>query len=349
MTVRRDFASRRHSGGFSLVELMVALTISLLLLAGALSILYSSRVAYNENDRLARLQEAGRTAMELVLRDVRASGFVGCARPQGALSFVNGIDGGATLLYNFEQPLFGNDANGPGWDPGLDSVVIPAALPGSDVLAVRTTRQDQPVMRLNAPLTVPTNDLLVDRPAGAVLPAGTTMVVSDCRGASAFTISGFTPVGATTATLAHVAGGLGGNSTASVTRSFDIGASVVPVTTAIFYVRQSPTGNGPSLWQRVGAAAPQSLIEGVENLQFVYGIDTDGDLLANQYVTADAVPNWNNVISLSIAMLVRSEVETNPDVDTRIYNLLGTNLGPFNDRRLRTVFTTTITLRNRTN
>ncbi len=337
------------SRGFSLVELMVALTISLLLLAGALSILYSSRLAYNENDRLARLQESGRLAMELILRDVRASGFLGCSRPQGALSFVNGINGGATLLYNFQQPLFGFNAAGAGWAPVLDALVIPAAVPGSDALAVRTARQGQPELRLNAPVTVPTADISVDRPAGVVVPAPTTMIISDCRGASAFTVTNFVPDGATTGTLAHAAGGPGANTNDSITRAFDIGASVVPVSTVIYYVRESPTGNGPSLWQRVGAADPQSLVEGVENLQLVYGIDTDGDLLANQYVTADVVPNWNDVISLSIAMLVRSEIETNPEVDTRTYDLLGTIVGPFNDRRQRTVFTTTITLRNRTN
>ncbi len=40
------------------------MTLSLVLLAGALSILYSSKVTYSENDRIARLQEAGRTVVE---------------------------------------------------------------------------------------------------------------------------------------------------------------------------------------------------------------------------------------------------------------------------------------------
>ena len=47
-----------HAAGFSIVELMVAMTLSLVLLAGALSILYSTKLTSSENDRTARIQEA---------------------------------------------------------------------------------------------------------------------------------------------------------------------------------------------------------------------------------------------------------------------------------------------------
>jgi prepilin-type N-terminal cleavage/methylation domain-containing protein len=79
-----------HQRGFSLVELMVALTLSLVLMAGALSVLYSSRLSYRENDRIARLQEAGRTAVELLLRDARPAGYIGCSRPVFGDEFSNG-------------------------------------------------------------------------------------------------------------------------------------------------------------------------------------------------------------------------------------------------------------------
>ena len=49
------------------------------------------------------------------------------------------------------------------------------------------------------------------------------------------------------------------------------------------------------------------LIEGVQALQVSYGEDTDDDRVANVYRSADAVVNWNNVISVNLAMLIRSE------------------------------------------
>ena len=45
--------------GFSLVEILVSITLSLVVLAGVLAVMYSSKVTYMENDRVARLQEAG--------------------------------------------------------------------------------------------------------------------------------------------------------------------------------------------------------------------------------------------------------------------------------------------------
>src|SRR5262249_54073268 len=72
---------RRPMTGFSLVELMVALTLSLILTAGALSILYSTKLTSAENERVARIQEAARTAFELIKQDSRASGYAGFSRP----------------------------------------------------------------------------------------------------------------------------------------------------------------------------------------------------------------------------------------------------------------------------
>ena len=66
--------------GFSLVELMVSITIGLILLAGVLSIFFSSRSRISTNEKTARLQENGRVALDLVTHDVRSAGYQGCAR-----------------------------------------------------------------------------------------------------------------------------------------------------------------------------------------------------------------------------------------------------------------------------
>jgi len=339
----------RHQRGFSLVELMVAMTLSLLLLAGALSILYSSKITYNQNDRVARLQEAGRTVVEMMLRDTRPAGFLGCSRPVNGDEFGNGLNNNLTLLWNFAQPVYGFEATGAAmWTPALDPLVE-KPVDNSDVLVLRTTRQGQPVFRTNAPVTDTAAVIQVDTEDGANIDANTPMIIADCEGSAVFMATGYAPAG-TTGAIAHDGAGAGvdGNTSANLVRGFVLGAQVMPVQTVIYYVGDS--GTGPSLWQRVGAAKPQELVEGVENLQVRYGIDTDNNLQADTYVTADAVTTaqWNQVISVELAVLVRSPLETGPDIDKRKYNLLGTPVGPFNDRRQRAVFTTTVVLRNRT-
>jgi type IV pilus assembly protein PilW len=335
----------RTQRGFSLVELMVAMTLSLLLLAGALSILQTSKVGYAENDRLARLQEAGRTVMELVLRDVRGSGFTGCARPIQGGDFANDIAGGpASLLWNFAQPVNGYEVGGAAPALHADLADVSPAL-NSDILVVRTARQGQATFRTTAELlSAGVSPLQVARGSNASIAAGTPLVIADCRGASAFMATGFTGAG-DTAEISYSGQAAGG----SLTRGFDIGASVTPVQTVVYYVGASTSGNGPALWQKVGSAAPTELIEGTENLQFLYGIDTNADRIPDQYVAANAVTNWNNVVSLQMAVLTRSDTEYGTETDRRTFSMLGTNVGPFNDRRQRSLYTTTIVLRNRAN
>jgi len=56
-----------------MVELMVSLTLSLILIGGVLSLVYSSKVTYMENERVAGTQEGGRAAFEMIMRDLRGS------------------------------------------------------------------------------------------------------------------------------------------------------------------------------------------------------------------------------------------------------------------------------------
>ena len=171
-----------------------------------------------------------------------------------------------------------------------------------------------------------------------------------------FGISGAVGTG-TTATLAHAAGtavaGVGpGNATNDVGVQFKVGAQVVPVDTVIYYIRDSATvRNGvsnPALWRIIGAGTPQELIEGIEAFQVLYGQDTDGDRLVNTYVSADAVTNWNNIISVTFSMLIRSVEPNSSEIDARTYTLLpGVTFGPANDRYERTQYTTTVSARAR--
>lgn len=69
--------SRRRESGLSLIELMITLVVSLLLLGGLIQIYLSNKQSYNAQDQLARMQESGRFAMELITRDLRRAGYWG--------------------------------------------------------------------------------------------------------------------------------------------------------------------------------------------------------------------------------------------------------------------------------
>jgi prepilin-type N-terminal cleavage/methylation domain-containing protein len=70
--------THKHQAGFSLVEIMVALVIGIMMLLGVTEIfLTGSRSGVTSSD-LARVQESGRIALELVSKEVRRAGYKGC-------------------------------------------------------------------------------------------------------------------------------------------------------------------------------------------------------------------------------------------------------------------------------
>ena len=80
-------------------------------------------------------------------------------------------------------------------------------------------------------------------------------------------------------------------------------------------------------------------------MQILYGVDTSGDDHPNQYVTSTNVTDMNDVMAVRLMLLVRSE-DTNVTEDNQKYTFNGATVTAA-DKRLRQVFTSTITLRNR--
>ena len=61
--------------GLTLIEMMVALVISLIILAGLYTVYNSNRTAYQRNDGVSRVQENGRFAIDFLTRSIRNAGF----------------------------------------------------------------------------------------------------------------------------------------------------------------------------------------------------------------------------------------------------------------------------------
>ena len=142
-----------------------------------------------------------------------------------------------------------------------------------------------------------------------------------------------------------------GNTTKNLGNVFRTDANVYRLVTRSYYVGPSVRKPGTNaLWSSStpaydGLPQPQEMVEGVEGLSLFFGEDTDGDKAANRYVTANAVGTWGNVVSVKAQLLlatVRDNVTTSPQP----YTFNSTTTTP-TDRRLRTVLSSVITVRNR--
>src|SRR4029450_2648887 len=77
-----------------------------------------------------------------------------------------------------------------------------------------------------------------------------------------------------------------------------------------------PPPPGPGLWRIAGNTNPEELIQGVERMELRFGVDANSDRIADSYTTANGVANWDNVITVSVALLVRSPDEYGTERDT---------------------------------
>jgi type IV pilus assembly protein PilW len=332
--------------GLSLVELMVSMALAVLLLAGVLSIFQSSKVTYLTNEKTARIQENGRLALELIVHDLRSAGYGGCARES---LFTTTLNNSTDVLWNYAQPVQGFESLGDGdYAPALTLALDPAPVLDSDVVVVRMPVRDRPAMTVRTDLASVTDNPQILAGSGPIA-AGQIMLITDCQASSVFQASGWA-AGAPNGSVLHAAGGTDpGNATADLGFQYQAGARLVPLETVIYWVGDN--GTGPALWRQIGDTAAEMLVEGVQALQAAYGEDMDGNRIVDDYFAADEIDDWNDIIGVNLALLVRSE-EIGPDLDTSTYDLLegaigGMTLGPFDDRRQRMLFTTTAALRNR--
>jgi len=317
MKIRTDM--KRHQG-FSLIELMIALTISMLLLLG-LAVIYerNSSTRY-EVERNSRQLENGRYALNLLAGDIRLAGYLSSFTniPVPTLLPTSPCSTDiAVLKDDFNVYLQGFD-NGSG---GL------SCLPdyrGGDVIVVRRASAcsaANPAETDCAPLT-------------AGLP------YLQASGCSTDPVAYRLETNLTNLTLRKV----GCTNTASIHRFY----------THIYYVANNnlPGDGIPTLkrWELGNSANPVALVEGIENVQYEYGIDNNNDGSPDSYTSdPSTVANWNNVVTVKIHLLSRNETRSPGHTDSKFYMLGGTRVpasGTFGDAFRRHVFSTTVMVEN---
>lgn len=346
----------RHGLGFGLVELMIALLLAAFLIGGILQIFFSAKKSYTLQENMAQLQDSGRNALYLIAEDIRMAGYWGCGTKPPLVSGLNG----SNFFNAFAKPLQGFEASTDTktqpatWSPALDASFLTTPytpLPGSDVLTLR---------RANAPgITVSSHE---SKSAPLLLAATGTqlaqaeiseeniskgllaiVVPSDCSQPEAFQITGLQGNA-----IAHIAAPKNnGNQTNELTNTYPNG-KVHTAHTISYFVGENPNQE-KLLFRRVDQKDPEELVDGVEEMQVLYGIDTDPDKdeAPNYYVTANQVPenNWQNVTSIRVSFLVASLDDRVADVSIP-YRFNGVEKTPA-DHKLRRVFTSTIKIRNR--
>jgi type IV pilus assembly protein PilW len=295
--IQRTNLQESKQSGLSLVEMMISMAISALVIVGVVNLFAANSETYKLMQGQSRMQESARFGLDYLSRAIQHAGYNGCFSTDEDIHFT--VDGAATIPYEFDiqrgiqgidgwsgaaSDLDTNYYSGTANDTGIDTTAIAA---GTDVLTVRSISSSA---SLFVDLLDSTDDVVVTVPpadlkfsaAGGGKPKHDLALIHDCEKATIFVVTEVT--GTTQATIGHGIADLTTNSIATLARdnTFEDDAFVSAIVTSTFFIAPglgiNNEGDSPlSLWRKTGTDAPVELIEGVEDMQLLYGFDEDGN------------------------------------------------------------------------
>jgi type IV pilus assembly protein PilW len=365
---------RRFQAGFSLIELMIAITLGLMILAGLTTIFVKNSQARSEIERSNRQLESGRYAISLLSDDLRMAGFLAQFDPRASIikppNPPLGDGAGNLTMATMPDPCATSvsDLNNAFFFPVQaydESATIPSCLAGagaraqSDILVIR---------RVSTCVSGPPGSPNLDADC-AVVSGAPYFQSSNCYQAGELMVTGASPddylgffrLGADTTTafmnrrpLSCTAG------TQADYRRY--------LTHIYFVADHNVAGDGIPTLKRAelgaGGFTIVPLVEGIESIQFEYGMGSSPNSAALSAYTPDpnlyngcsgtgCVYNWLLVYAVKVNLLARNVEQSAGHTDTKTYTL-GEKLpgptsyvfGPFNDAYKRHAYNATVRLDN---
>ena len=310
----------RSSFGYSLIELMVALTIGLVLLLGVGTVFVTSRATYEVSETQARMVDDGRFVMQLLGDDLRMAGT------WGQNSFTTMVDNRTRGSFDRQPLLAAIDGDcDDNWYTDLDQVVF--ATNGS-----ADPPNDNPFSATCVPASaswLENTDMLIVRyasptPVADEFVSPGVVYVRSAPGNSVLFV--------------------GTNDPNDVPSEPTNGQNHV-LQTALYYVSDftETAGDGlPSLHRITLGPGPaltdEMIAPGVENFQVQVGFDSEQPLpdgKSNMYINADSNEiNWNDpadlarVRSVRVWVLLRSETVQKAVSSPGTYEMAGETVAP---------------------
>ena len=312
----------KSHNGFSLVELMVAMVISLFLSAGLFTMFSMSSTNVTTTSQFNQLQENGRIALAIIDRDLSQLGFTGD---------ITGTDFIVGTNTNISATAVVNDCIG----AGLNNASFPQNQPAH---FRRLWGYEADVSAENMDCITPDSNTDVIQIKRLIGPSVTAAEMNSSR-----------YYASTTSNQIEI---FNGSSAAPVLAN----SRIWEFQHHVYYVEED--GDIPVLKRRTlsignGMNNDEQLVEGIENMRIMYGFDSNGDDTADSYMPVQNVTSlmWDNelfqrLVSLRVFLLVRSAHIDRSYTNEVTYQLGDKSIGPLNDNYRRKVVSTTVVLEN---
>lgn len=294
----------RSQAGLGLVELMIAMTLGLFLLAGIITVFITNKQTYINQQGIAHIQESGRFASARLAHDIRLAGYRGCRSAADRVS--NQLDESSSFFNDFTgrnkagdnnrfRALRGYYRDSSGTmdlpakldiQPVDNSDILVLRIPLGEIYVVANANNDKGALPAKAD-----NPITVDQPTRG-LSAGDAAIIYSCRaGATIFRVTGVTD-----GTTIHTADG-----TDLPAYGKNRGMLQRLATVTYFVARSADSRQQPTLYRKIDDGSPAELVSGVDGMRILYHVD-------GAYQPAPDVDDgdWSDVDNVLIALLINS-------------------------------------------
>ena len=331
--MKRIMSTRSKQIGFTLLELMIAMVVGVFLLGGVMFTYLSMKVTTTDTIEMGELQETGRIALDILSKDVTMTGFFGRLNIDSLTS----------------ADVAASGVPGADCESGVNNATFPDAATGTNFRVLfGTVAQNANVLNCITDAKVNSDVIQIKRAVGNDVSGeatdGSQYYVETDLGSARFIDGGAVAV--------------------------DVpGTTVWPYEHSVYYVSEdSYQSNGKEITvpvlmrkrlSRTAGMVSEVVLEGVENIRFLYGLDIDGNDTVDVYrdATQMSTADWEQsgltkIRTVQVAVLVRATKEdANLNLANRTYILGGDDAGTqrrltFDDNYRRQVFTSTFKITN---
>ena len=301
----------KESSGYSLLELLIAMSLGIFVIGTTLHFFETSRKAQSVQNELSDLRENVKFALDAIKEDIQLAGFYGCATRWSDSSLINTLNTPQDdFKWNFSQAIYGTEYNfdvnaspAKTWSPALDPTIENAFIYQGDTLTIRhaARREFNIVTHANS-----SSDIKIT--ANNKIKKYDYLLATDCEHSSIFQKTNSD----NTQTLSHATGSLpsqyAGNASSDLGKQFSDEAKVMKMLSVTYFVAKRG-GSIPALFRKEGARNAEEILPSIIDMQIQYGVDTDNNQAIDAYYTADDVQSnnwWEDVLIVRITIKAKA-------------------------------------------
>jgi type IV pilus assembly protein PilW len=374
--------SLKRSAGFTLVEAMIGLALSSTIMLGISQLFAANSQTYNMLMGQSAMQQSARFALSNIGKSIQSSGYRGCFSSNTDVYKTFSKD--LPYEYNIESPVLAYEGEPTAWNPDIEAILpktigttdtnvykdqvlgkntginTAAIINGTDIITLNYVAKKKHQLSVDMVTSIEEVQLETQNYDFAT---DYLAHISDCEKQTVFRVTGFSG----DLKIQHDSVPDSSNPANQYTNDFTRLAEfntfgtedtiVSAIASDTYYIAPSANTNKSgqnilSLWRKSGIRVPTELVDGVEDLQIKYGIDTNNDNVPNKYVDADEVTDFFAVRAIRISIVANSIDDVGASAPPTHGCIADggrqfCKTGVLFDGMLRRRFTETIALRNR--